>query len=45
MYIRLSTTRILANCMTLPGKALAVIKVNIDLKPEQSGQMYEIEPN
>ena len=35
----------LANSMTLPGRALAVIKVNTDLKPEQSGQMYEIEPN
>ena len=31
--------------MTLPGRALAVIKVNTDLKPEQSEQMYEIEPN
>ena len=34
----------LANSMTLPGRALAVIQVNTDLKPEQSGQMYEI-PN
>ena len=31
--------------MTLPGRALAVIQVKTDLKPEQSGQMYEIEPN
>ena len=31
--------------MTLPGRTLAVIQVNNDLKPEQSGQMYEIEPN
>ena len=31
--------------MTLPGGTLAVIHVNNDLKPEQSGQMYEIEPN
>ena len=31
--------------MTLPGRTLAVIQVNTDLKPEQSGQMYEIEPN
>ena len=31
--------------MTLPGRALAVIQVNTDLKPEQSGQMYEIKPN
>ena len=35
----------LANSMTLPGRALGVIQVNTDLKPEQSGQMHEIEPN
>ena len=35
----------LANSMTLPGRALAVIQVNTDLKPEQSGQIYEIESN
>ena len=35
----------LANSMTLPGRTLAVIQVNTDLKPKQSGQMYEIEPN
>ena len=35
----------LANSMTLPGRALAVIRVNTDLKPEQSGQIYEIDPN
>ena len=35
----------LANSVTLPGRALAVIQVNTDLKPEQSGQMYKIEPN
>ena len=35
----------LANSMTLPGRMLAVIQVNTNLKPEQSGQMYEIEPN
>ena len=31
--------------MTLPGRTLAVIHVNNYLKPEQSGQMYQIEPN
>ena len=31
--------------MTLPGRTLAVIQVNNNLKPEQSGQMHEIEPN
>ena len=35
----------LANSMTLPGRTLAVVLVNNDLKPEQSGQLYEIEPN
>ena len=31
--------------MTLPRRALANIHVNNNLKPEESGQMYEIEPN
>ena len=31
--------------MTLPRRSLAVVYVNNDLKPEQSGQLYEIEPN
>ena len=31
--------------MTLQGRALAIVYVNNNLKPEQSGQMYEIEPN
>ena len=35
----------LTNSMTLPGRTLAVVHVNNDLKPEQSGQLYEIEPN
>ena len=35
----------LANSMSLPGKTLAVVHVNNNLKPEQSGQLYEIEPN
>ena len=35
----------LANSMTLLGRALAVVYVNNNLKPEQSGQLYEIEPN
>ena len=29
----------------LPGRTLAVIQVNSSLVPEQSGQIYEIEPN
>ena len=35
----------LANSMTLPGRTLAVVYVNNNLKPEQSGQLYEIKPN
>ena len=35
----------LANSMNLPGRTLAVVHVSNDLKPEQSGQLYEIEPN
>ena len=31
--------------MNLPGRTLAIIQVNTDLKPEQSRKMYEIEPN
>ena len=31
--------------MILPGRTLAVILVNNDLEPKQSGQIYEIEPN
>ena len=34
----------LANSITQPGRALAVVQVNTDLEPEQSGQIYEIEP-
>ena len=29
----------------LPGRTLAVIQVNSDLEPEQSGQIYEAKPN
>ena len=35
----------LANSMTLPGRTLAVVYVNNNLKPEQSGQLYKIESN
>ena len=35
----------LTSSMILPGITLAVIQVNNDLEPEQSGQIYEIEPN
>ena len=31
--------------MTLSGRTLAVVHVSNNLKPEQSGQLYEIEPN
>ena len=35
----------LVNSIILPGRTLAVIQVNTDLESEQSGQIYEIEPN
>ena len=35
----------LANLVTLPGRAIAIIHINNNLKPEQIGQMYKIEPN
>ena len=31
--------------MVLPGRTLAIIQVNNDLEPKQSGQIYEIGPN
>ena len=31
--------------MTLPGRTLAVVHINNNWSPEQSGQLYEIEPN
>ena len=44
-YQHPNTQLSLPNSMTLPGRTLAIIHVNNNLKPEQSGQMYEIEPN
>ena len=35
----------LANSIILPGRSLAVICVSNDLEPDQSGQIYEIEPS
>ena len=35
----------LTTSVLLPGRTLAVIQVNSNLEPEQSGQIYEIEPN
>ena len=35
----------LANSMKLPGRTLAVVHVNNNSKHEQSGLLYEIEPN
>ena len=35
----------LANSISLPGRTLVVIHVNNNLNPEQSGHLYEIEPN
>ena len=35
----------LANSVTLPGRSLIVVCVQSNLEPDQSGQIYEIEPN
>ena len=35
----------LTNSISLPGRTLAVIHVNNNLSPEQSGHLYEIKPN
>ena len=35
----------LANSMTLPGRSVAVVCVHNNLEPDQSGQIYEIEPS
>ena len=35
----------LTTSVLLPGRTLAVIQVNSNLEPEQSGQIYEIGPN
>ena len=35
----------LANSISLPGRTLAVIHINNNLSPEQSGHLYEINPN
>ena len=35
----------LANSMILPGRSLAVVCVHNNLEPDQSGQIYEIEPS
>ena len=34
-----------SSSVLLPGRTLAVIQVNSELKPEQSGQVYEVQPN
>ena len=34
-----------SSAVLLPGRTLAVIQVNSELKPEQSGQVYEVQPN
>ena len=35
----------LANSLSLLGRTLAVVHINNNLNPEQSGHLYEIEPN
>ena len=45
MDVEVSTHLSLANSISLPGRTLAVIHVNNNLSPEQSGHLYEIKPN
>ena len=35
----------MAHSMIIPGRSLAIICVNNNLSPQQSGSLYEIEPN
>ena len=35
----------LANSVTLPGRSLIVVYVRSNLEPDQSGQIYKVEPN
>ena len=35
----------LANSVTLPGRSLIVVCVRNNLEPDQSGQIYEVEPS
>ena len=35
----------MAHSMIIPGRSLAIIYVNNNLSPQQSGSLYEIEPN
>ena len=35
----------MANSITLPGRSLAFVCVCNDLEPDQSGQIYEVEPS
>ena len=35
----------LANSVTLPGRSLIVVCVQNNLEPDQSGQIYEVEPS
>ena len=35
----------LANSVTLPRRSLIVVSVRSNLEPDQSGQIYEVEPS
>ena len=35
----------MANSVTLPGRSLIVVCVQSNLEPDQSGQIYEVEPS
>ena len=45
MEVEVKPHLILANSVTIPGRTLAVIQVDSTFAKEQSGYLYEIEPN
>ena len=40
-----SNPQLITTSVHLPGRTLAVIQVKSDLKPDQTGQIYEVKPN
>ena len=45
MEVEVKPYLILVNSVTIPGRTLAVVQVDSTLTKEQSGYLYEIEPN
>ena len=45
LEVEVKSHLILANSVSIPGRTLAVVQVDSTLTKEQSGYLYEIEPN